>query len=60
MKALREKDDKIPTASTSTSASRPARPAYSPGVGNALRKAYRDALDEDIPSEMLDLLGKLG
>jgi hypothetical protein len=32
----------------------------SPGVGNALREAYQEALREDIPPEMLDLLGKLG
>jgi hypothetical protein len=32
----------------------------SPGVGNALREAYQEALKEDIPPEMLDLLGKLG
>ena len=35
------------------------RPA-SPGVGNALREAYQEALREDVPPEMLDLLGKLG
>ncbi len=29
-------------------------------IGQALRKAYRDAVDETIPPEMLDLLGKLG
>ena len=29
-------------------------------VGQALRAAYRQAIDEDIPPEMLDLLGKLG
>jgi len=28
-------------------------------VGDALRKAYDDTLREDIPPEMLDLLGKL-
>jgi hypothetical protein len=28
--------------------------------GNALRAAYRQAVEEDIPPEMLDLLGKLG
>ena len=32
----------------------------SPGVGNALREAYQEALREDVPPEMLDLLGKLG
>jgi len=31
-----------------------------PGVGNALREAYQEALREDVPPEMLDLLGKLG
>jgi hypothetical protein len=29
-------------------------------IGHALRKAYSDAVDEAIPPEMLDLLGKLG
>lgn len=29
-------------------------------IGQALRKAYSDAVDETIPPEMLDLLGKLG
>ena len=29
-------------------------------VGLALRTAYRQAIEEDIPPEMLDLLGKLG
>ena len=29
-------------------------------VGHALREAYQEALREDVPPEMLDLLGKLG
>ena len=29
-------------------------------IGQALRKAYSDAVEETIPPEMLDLLGKLG
>jgi hypothetical protein len=29
-------------------------------IGQALRKAYSDAVEEAIPPEMLDLLGKLG
>lgn len=29
-------------------------------IGKALRSIYDDALTEDVPSEMLDLLGKLG
>ena len=32
----------------------------SPEVGQALRAAYQQAVNEDIPPEMLDLLGKLG
>jgi hypothetical protein len=31
-----------------------------PEVGQALRSAYQQAIDEAIPPEMLDLLGKLG
>jgi len=29
-------------------------------VGDALRTVYQHTIDEDIPPEMLDLLGKLG
>jgi hypothetical protein len=29
-------------------------------IGSALRSVYDGALNEDIPPEMLDLLGKLG
>ena len=32
----------------------------SPEVGHALRQAYQRTIDEAIPPEMLDLLGKLG
>ena len=31
-----------------------------PGVGDALRTVYQQTVNEDIPPEMLDLLGKLG
>ena len=41
------------------SRSRKRRPAPSE-VGQALRSAYQRMVDEDIPPEMLDLLGKLG
>ncbi len=30
------------------------------GVGNALREAYQEALREEVPPDLLDLLGKLG
>ena len=39
--------------------SRKKRPP-SPELGTALRTAYQRTIDEDIPPEMLDLLGKLG
>jgi anti-sigma factor NepR-like protein len=29
-------------------------------IGQALRQAYRDAVDETVPPEFLDLLGRLG
>ncbi len=34
--------------------------ADSPEVGNALRSIYQRTIDEDIPPDLLDLLGKLG
>ena len=40
--------------------SRPRGRTGAPGVGNALREAYQEALREEVPPEMLDLLGKLG
>jgi hypothetical protein len=36
------------------------QPRPAPELGNALRSAYQRTLSEDIPPEMLDLLGKLG
>ena len=36
-----------------------ARKSVPGDVGSALRSAYDQAISEDIPSEMLDLLGKL-
>ena len=32
----------------------------SPELGTALRSVYQQTIDENIPPEMLDLLGKLG
>ena len=34
--------------------------AGAPEYGNALRSVYQQTIDESIPPEMLDLLGKLG
>ena len=39
---------------------RSSRRAPSGEIGSALRSVYDGALNEDIPPEMLDLLGKLG
>jgi hypothetical protein len=39
---------------------RSSKRAPSGEIGNALRSVYDGALNEDIPAEMLDLLGKLG
>ena len=47
---------KSPTDSDRSARKRPPRGE----VGNALRSAYQRMMDEDIPPEMLDLLGKLG
>jgi hypothetical protein len=35
-------------------------PPDSPEVGRALRSVYDDTLNEKIPPDLLDLLGKLG
>ncbi len=37
-----------------------AKGKQNPEVGQALRTIYQNTIDENIPSEMLDLLGKLG
>jgi hypothetical protein len=47
--------------SRSPAASRSRKKRQAPGeVGHALRSAYQRMVEEDIPPEMLDLLGKLG
>ena len=55
----RRKPDPDSNPSRTDSRSRKKRPG-SGDVGNALRSAYQRMVDEDIPPEMLDLLGKLG
>jgi hypothetical protein len=51
---LSDSDDKKPPSRP------PKRPSDAAGVEKALRSVYDHALKEDIPPEMLDLLGKLG
>jgi len=52
-------DPSLPADSESTPRSRKRRSSNSE-IGQALRKAYSDAVDETVPPEFLDLLGRLG
>ena len=56
----RRKADGENTAETDTSKKPRNRKKQSADVGDALRTVYQRAVAEDIPPEMLDLLGKLG
>ncbi len=38
----------------------PDMPIGDANVGQALRSAYQRTVNEDVPSDLLDLLGKLG
>ena len=49
-----------PESEKLTTSGRKKRRHAAPEVGQALRSAYQRTLSEDIPPEMLDLLGKLG
>jgi hypothetical protein len=55
----RRRSDPDNRPSEASSRSRKKRPPAGE-VGNALRSAYQRMVQEDIPPEMLDLLGKLG
>lgn len=59
-KVRRSRSGAVKESDTQNPPPRATRKASSPGVGNALREAYQEALREDVPPEMLDLLGKLG
>lgn len=61
-KQRRRKSEQHPdTEASSTGDKTGARRKRGPNeVGHALRAAYQEAVSEDIPPEMLDLLGKLG
>lgn len=56
----RRKTDPSPPADSENMPSSRKKRGHNPEIGQALRQAYRDAVDETIPPEMLDLLGKLG
>ena len=55
----RNSDTESDAAGSAGAVRKKRRPA-APEVGQALRSAYQRTLDENIPPEMLDLLGKLG
>lgn len=51
-----------PSSDSEADAKMPQKPRKKgrPEVGHALRSAYQRMVDEDIPPDLLDLLGKLG
>ena len=49
-----------PSTKESAESRRTSRKKPASEVGTALRTVYQKTVDEDIPPEMLDLLGKLG
>ena len=53
-------NESAPGNSHITAERRGGKRAPSGEIGSALRSVYDGALNEDIPPEMLDLLGKLG
>lgn len=60
-KDQRKRRQKTPSDSENAAGARPARrkSGQSGDVGTALRSVYQRTVDERIPPEMLDLLGKL-
>ena len=56
----RRKADHTPDRDDSESSPKKKKRASAPELGNALRSVYQKAVNEEIPPEMLDLLGKLG
>jgi hypothetical protein len=59
-KYRRRKTDHPAPTSTDENPKAAKKRGQTPEVGTALRAAYQQAVSEDIPPEMLDLLGKLG
>jgi len=56
----RRKTDQAPASGSADAPAGRKRKSAPTEVGDALRSVYQRAIDEDIPPEMLDLLGKLG
>jgi hypothetical protein len=59
-KDRRRKGDHVQPVETDETPRARKKGRTTPEVGQALRAAYQQAVSEDIPPEMLDLLGKLG
>jgi hypothetical protein len=56
----RRKTDPAPPADSEDMPRSPKKRGANTEIGQALRQAYRDAVDETVPPEFLDLLGRLG
>ena len=56
----RRRKSEQPETQTEEAPAKKKKRGHSPEVGHALRAAYQQTVSEDIPPEMLDLLGKLG
>jgi hypothetical protein len=56
----RRKTDNIPPVDSEDMPRNRKRRGANSEIGQALRKAYSDAVDETVPPEFLDLLGRLG
>jgi hypothetical protein len=56
----RPKTDPHPTADSENMPKSRKRRGSNTEIGQALRQAYSDAVDETVPPEFLDLLGRLG
>lgn len=59
-RAVPERDAETEDISISKSKPKNKRRVESPEVGQALRSIYQRTVNEDIPPDLLDLLGKLG
>jgi hypothetical protein len=53
-------DQQAETETIRTSQPKKKKRADSPEVGSALKSVYQRTVEEDIPPDLLDLLGKLG
>ena len=56
----RRKSDPTPPADSEDMPRSPKKRGSNSEIGQALRQAYREAVDESVPPEFLDLLGRLG